>query len=31
VAALVEAQGGAVRATNIASGGAEVTLLLPRA
>ena len=31
VAALVEAQGGAVRATNLASGGAEVTLLLPRA
>ena len=31
VAALVEAQGGAVRATNLANGGAEVTLLLPRA
>ena len=31
VAALIEAQGGAVRATNLANGGAEVTLLLPRA
>ena len=31
VAALVEAQGGAVRATNLTNGGAEVTLLLPRA
>ena len=31
VAALVEAQGGAVRATNLPGGGAEVTLLLPRA